>query len=185
MQDKQIYQYIIVIRNQHTAVINIFGLLLCFISLVFFSLEQSKADNLILPYIIGITFIAGLLLWNIYKHFYTDRQIFFSRALLIAGLVWTSMPFMQWLVFVFVILAILEYQAKHSMEIGFSPNEIVFNTLIKKRFRWNDLTNVILKDGLLTIDFRNNRIFQREIDAGEHEAGEEEFNAWCRQQLNN
>ena len=183
MRDHQIYQYIIVIRNRHATVINILGLLLCIISLLFFLIQQSKADHIVLPLIIGITVILGLLLWNIYKHYYTDRPIYFSRALLLSGLVWANMPFLQWLVFVFAALAILEYQAKHSLEIGFSSNEIVFNTLIKKRFQWTEVTNVILKDGLLTIDFKNNRIFQKEIDSGEEEASEEEFNNWCRKYL--
>lgn len=183
MRDHQIYQYIIVIRNQHTTVINIFGALLSVISLLFFSIEQSKADRIVVPYMIGIVVISMLLFWNIYRHFYTDKQIYFSRVLLLAGLVWTSMPFMQWLVFVFAALAILEYQAKHSMEIGFSVKEIVFNTLIKKRFTWADISNVILKDGLLTVDFKNNRVFQKEIDSGEQEASEEEFNAWCKKHL--
>ena len=183
MQDHQIYQYVIVIRNQHTTLINIFGLSLCIVSLLFFSIQQSEADRIIVPYLIGIIAITGLLLWNAYKVLYTDKQIYFSRPLLLTGLVWTSMPYMQWLVFVFAVLAVLEYQAKHALEIGFSANEIVFNTLIKKRFSWRDINNVILKDGLLTVDFRSNRIFQKEIDSGEQEATEEEFNNWCRKHL--
>jgi hypothetical protein len=93
------------------------------------------------------------------------------------------MPYWQWLVFVFVALALLEHQAKHALEIGFSSKEIVFNSLFKKRHQWSELTNVMLKDGLLTVDFKNNKLFQKEIDEGEQEASEEEFNLWCRKQL--
>ncbi|WP_315814501.1 hypothetical protein [Paraflavitalea speifideaquila] len=38
---------------------------------------------------------------------------------------------------------------------------------------------------MLTLDFVNNRILQREIEDDEDdEADEDEFNAWCRKQLN-
>jgi len=43
----------------------------------------------------------------------------------------------------------------------------------------------VLKDGLLTLDFKNNRLMQKEIadDEDEDDADEEEFNTWCRDQL--
>ncbi|MEP7258674.1 MAG: hypothetical protein ABI687_09800, partial [Flavitalea sp.] len=110
-------------------------------------------------------------------------EIYFSKALLIAGLVWTRMPYFQWLVAVFALMAILEYQAKHSPEIGFSPDKVVFFGLLRKKYSWSEIDNVILKDGLLTIDFTNNRLIQKEIESGENEASEEEFNQWCRQYL--
>ena len=39
-----------------------------------------------------------------------------------------------------------------------------------------------MKDGLLTIDFVNNRLFQKEIDSGDNEASEQEFNQWAMKQ---
>jgi len=78
----------------------------------------------------------------------------------------------------------MEYQAKYPLEIGFSDEEILRNTLIKKKYRWSDLNNVILKDGLLTIDFKNNKLFQKEaLDEEEMDAAEAEFNAYCQQRL--
>ena len=45
--------------------------------------------------------------------------------------------------------------------------------------------NVVLKDGLLTLDFKSNRLMQREVadDDDEDDADEEEFNAYCRSRL--
>lgn len=182
MADTPVYQYVIVIRNRHSRVINIFAFVLCTLSLLLFLKEQLASPGLIIPYVAGIIFIAGLLAWNIYR-LRKGVPIYFSKAMLIAAIVWTRMPYWQWLVFVFVALALLEHQAKHALEIGFSSGEIVFNTLFKKRYQWSALNNVVLKDGLLTVDFKNNRLFQREIDEGEQEASEEEFNLWCREQL--
>ncbi len=170
------------IRNTNARLINLFAFALCAMSLILFLKELLAAPRMVVPYVAGIAFITLLLVWNIFK-WKTGKHIYFSKAMLIAAIVWTRMPYWQWLVFVFAALALLEHQAKRALEIGFSSHEIVFNSLFKKRFQWSELSNVVLKDGLLTVDFRNNRLFQKEIDEGEQEASEEEFNQWCRQQL--
>jgi hypothetical protein len=42
----------------------------------------------------------------------------------------------------------------------------------------------VLRDGLLTLDFTNNRILQREVEDDEDDdADEDEFNDYCRKQL--
>lgn len=183
MKSPELYNYIVVIRNDNRRFINWTGLLLSIISALLFTREMISEARVILPLIIGVVFITGVIIYNLYNARRDDKEVYYSKALLIAGLIWTKMPYGQWLIFVFVVLAFLEYQAKLPLEIGFSSREIVFNTLFRKRFSWSDLSNVILKDGLLTVDFHNNRIFQKIIDEGESEASEQEFNEWCRLQL--
>lgn len=180
-----IYQYVVVLKNEHSKVINILGFLLGLLSIVFFGKELFEPRQTGFVYLIGIAFIAGVLIWNVYHSVYKHRKVYYSRALLIAALVWMKMPYYQWLSFVFIILALLEYQAKYSIEIGFADQEIKFNTLVKKRYKWSDFTNIVLKDGLLTLDFANNRIMQREIedDDDEDDADEKEFNEYCQRQL--
>ena len=92
---------------------------------------------------------------------------------------------MEWLFVAFILLAILERQAKFPLEIGFSESQVVFNTMLKKKYDWSQLSNVVLKDGLLTIDFHNNHLLQREVEDEEDEEDvpEEEFNEFCRAQL--
>ncbi len=164
---------------------NIIGFLLSFGSVVLFLREMILRQQLIVPYLAGIIFVILLILWSWYIAVKKEKEMYYSKALLIAGLVWTKMPYMQWLIVVFVLLALLEYQAKLAPEIGFSADHFVFNGLFKKRYRWSEIENVVLKDGLLTIDFKNNKLFQKEIDTGENEAGEGEFNGWVRDKLNN
>jgi hypothetical protein len=58
------------------------------------------------------------------------------------------------------------------------------NSLFKKRYDWTQFTNIVLKDGLITLDFANNHILQREVeDDEEDDADEEEFNEYCHHQL--
>lgn len=183
MGDNRLYTYVIVLRNETSRYVNIVGFLLVAGSALMFTREMIERHEVILPYIIGVVFIAGLLLWNTYLYFKTDKEIRYSKALLVAALVWMKMPYFQWLLIVFAVLAVLEYQAKLSAEIGFSPDLVVFNRLFRKKYSWSEIDNVVLKDGLLTIDFKNNKLFQKEIDSGENEASEMEFNLWAGRQL--
>lgn len=48
--------------------------------------------------------------------------------------------------------------------------------------KWNVLNNVVLKDGLLTIDFKNNKIIQAEITE-KQPVNEPEFNRLCNAYL--
>lgn len=83
----------------------------------------------------------------------------------------------------YVLAAIFERQVKFQQQLGFDKNGITVNSLPKKHYRWNELQNAMLKEGILTIDFRNNRIFQKEIDLDISPFLEAEFNDFCRLQL--
>ena len=179
----QLYTYIIVLRNETSRYVNFIGFILSVGSALMFTREMILRGEAVVPYLLGVVFIAGLLLWNLYAYYKLDKEIYYSKALLIAALVWMKMPYFEWLVFVLPVLALLEYQAKLSPEIGFSDDKIVFNRLFKKKYPWQEIDNVVLKDGLITIDFKNNQLFQKEIDSGDNEATEDEFNEWCRKRL--
>ncbi|HEX4876847.1 MAG TPA: hypothetical protein VFV31_09270 [Chitinophagaceae bacterium] len=66
---------------------------------------------------------------------------------------------------------------------NFSSDYINFPSFPPKRIKWDTLNNIILKDGLLTIDFKNNKIIQQMIDEQKTIVDEQEFNDFCRQQL--
>ncbi len=178
-----VYQYVVTLKNQTHRYLDILGLILSVVSVVCFSFELLRSDNVSLAYLIGVVAVLGFIIFNLTQQA-KKRKVYYSRALLLAGLVWIKMPYCSWLLFVFIVLALLEYQAKYSIEIGFSDNEIVVNSLFKKRYNWEQFNNIVLKDGLLTLDFANNRVLQREVeDDEEDDADEDEFNDYCRMQL--
>jgi hypothetical protein len=65
----------------------------------------------------------------------------------------------------------------------FSKEAITFNTFPFKNYSWQEVKNIMLKDNMLTIDFKNNKIIQREIEPAELTEEEIEFNEFCRQQM--
>jgi hypothetical protein len=93
---------------------------------------------------------------------------------------------MNWFMLFFIIMALLEKMALTPEEIGFSDSEIVFSGMMEKKASWAELSNVVLKDGIISIDFKNNKLIQKETDDGDDEdddASEEEFNQYCKERL--
>ncbi len=62
---------------------------------------------------------------------------------------------------------------------------VVHYVFYKKMFYWVDLNNVILKDRILTVDFKSNKLIQSEIDEDSCDIDEKTFNRFCSEQLLN
>ena len=83
----------------------------------------------------------------------------------------------------YIIPLFLERQIKFPEEIGFDDEGITINTFSKKFYPWSLINNVVLKDGLLTIDYKDNRLFQKEIEEQVTPVLESEFNEFCHSKL--
>ena len=44
---------------------------------------------------------------------------------------------------------------------------------------WNEFNNIILKDDMLTLDFKNNKLLQLDVVQSDKEVDEESFNNFC------
>ena len=111
---------------------------------------------------------------------------YFRMGLLIAAVGWI-IGFQRniFMAVLYALAAIIEKQVKFPPEIGFSEGEISFNSLPRKTLQWADVSNVVIKDGLLTIDHKNNKLYQKEIDGDVTPEIEAEFNAFCKEQIDN
>jgi membrane protease YdiL (CAAX protease family) len=83
--------------------------------------------------------------------------------------------------FLFMILHIAALQKPI---VSVSESQVIYPSFPRKKIDWQELSNLILKDGLLTIDFKNNRIIQQHIADISTTIDEKEFNDFCSQQLN-
>jgi hypothetical protein len=90
-----------------------------------------------------------------------------------------------WVIGVFNILfMMLHLAALQKPIVSINEKHVIYPSFPKKKIDWQELSNLILKDGLLTIDFKNNRIIQQQIANISSTIDEKEFNDFCRQQLN-
>ncbi len=177
------YDYVVTLKKGSDRQIDIISIFLCFFSVLAFVYEQVSTMHFNLFLSFACIIIAGFVFYNILSS-KKGNKVRYKNWLFIAGICWIGMPYLQWVSIVFFFLAFLEYQAKYPLEVGFTNDEVVINTLIKRRFSWSSFNNIILKEGLLTLDFKNNRIFQKEtIDDDEPDADEDEFNDYCRKRL--
>lgn len=178
-----VYQYVVTLQNRNRSLIDRFSILLTGASLLIFCIQLATEPEKRWVHLTGILLLAGLLGGNLYQQFWHNKPVFYNYLLMITGLVWASMPFYPWLSILLLIMGLLERQAKKNLEIGFSDQEIVFNSFPRKTYEWSEFANIVLLDNLLTLDFVNNRLYQRETIDEEGDAVEDEFNDYCRQRL--
>jgi hypothetical protein len=74
--------------------------------------------------------------------------------------------------------------SRREFEVIFTNKGIIYPSFPRKTFMWKDVSNVILKDGILTIDLKNNKLIQSVISKESADINEREFNLFCKEQLN-
>lgn len=107
---------------------------------------------------------------------------FESSALFIIGFTWLLMMY-WWQAAIFFVLLFLYKISQRPLIVSVSSTAVIYPSFPKKEITWNELNNVILKDDLLTIDFKNNKIIQQLILNKEPAVDEQEFNDFCKTQL--
>jgi hypothetical protein len=183
-----IFDYVVILRNTSRRSIQLLNLFLAVIAIVYLAYRFAATPFLEVYTMAGLVIIL-LLLALLYaikekrkKPFATPGSFLFFAGLLILFNKQT-----QWVEVLFafglIVLSALEEKAKANLEIGFSTQFILFDNLLKKKYQWKDFNNIVLKDNLLTLDFKNNKIFQRETIDEESDCDEEEFNEFCKEQL--
>ena len=113
-----------------------------------------------------------------YFHDNTHRSIFLWSAI---G--WARSDF-WWISILLIVFLFLDILAHRKLLIKISEKLVEFTSIPGRQIEWNELSNVILKDGLLTIDFKNNKIIQQLIQNSDWDIDETEFNIFCKEQLN-
>lgn len=113
----------------------------------------------------------------------------FVAVYLLAALVWIIATASWYFALLYLILAIIQLRIENDLFIVVSTERIQVQSFLHSAYQWPQLSNVILRGGLLTLDFKNNKILQVEPDwqmtviDKEYPVLEKEFNDFCRQQL--
>ena len=183
----KVYDYIIIFKRSGFRLVDGISQLMLLLALLVFasSIPATKAalqgGSLIL--LVIITGISGWWIYCILQQ-KEGNMPFFRIALLLAAVGWYFQTKGNYIALIYFLAAVLEKQAKFPQEVAFDDEGVVMNSFPKKYFDWTDITNVILKDGILTIDFRNNKLIQKEIETPATGKLEQEFNEFCRARLN-
>ncbi len=81
-----------------------------------------------------------------------------------------------------ILLYVLFKPVMKKKVVRISDTGIIYPSFPEKKISWQQISNLLLKDGLLTIDLKSNKLIQQYTE----ETGTDEkiFNEFCRQQLN-
>jgi hypothetical protein len=177
-----IYDYIISLKNVETRTADIISQILYFIAFSYFAFFgfYPVFNKFCL---VSAAAILICWLWLIIKQKH-GKKVYFTSGLAIAALAWFSGSHANWWIGLFYIIAALaEREFKFPKEIGFSADGIIINSLFKKRHSWSEVNNAMIKEGMLTLDLKNNKIIQKEIAEDVPPGVEAEFNQFCRDRL--
>ena len=103
---------------------------------------------------------------------------------LIIILGWINTRTYWWVAIPILIFMILDGIARRELIVKVFTDKIIYPSWPLTEIKWKELSNVILKDRMLTIDFKSDKLIQQLIDEKNTQIDEKEFNAFCQQQLN-
>ena len=86
-----------------------------------------------------------------------------------------------WLSIIEIILYTLSAIALTPITLAFTSTDVKKTGFPFKKYLWDQFANVVLKDNMLTLDFKNNKLLQAEIASTN--IIEEAFNTFAKEQL--
>src|SRR5215207_3085925 len=133
-----VYDYLVTLKNERRNVIDLISILLTGLSALFFLSQVSWPLKSSYVFLLAFGVLAAGLVLKWYNRTRKNKQVFFKWLLFLAGITWFAMPFLYWAGIPMLLLGLIEKQAKFPLEIGFKDDRIVFNTLIKKKYGWEE-----------------------------------------------
>lgn len=174
-----VYDYLITLKKPEYRWVDMVSRLMYLLALVAFSYFYTLNRERGTLYIFLVVGIIAAWIYTYYKK-RKEGEASYRFGLFLGAAGWfVGIESNLFIGALYAVAGLLEKQVKFPREIGFNEDEIIINSLPKKSIAWSDLNNVIIKDGLLTIDKKNNIIFQKEIEGQVSTSLEKEFNEFC------
>jgi hypothetical protein len=178
------YDYVITLKQRSFKGFDWVSQLLIFISLAVFGYTAYLYPDVRIQYAVLCALIIASWVYTIVKSKDKNYVPFYRFTLTLTSLGWFFQEHGNlWIGGLLIVVAFLERQVKFPEEVGFSEDGITFNSFPKKQYAWDQVSNAILKDGLLTVDKKNNKLFQKEVEQHVNPQIESEFNSFCANML--
>lgn len=186
----KVHDYIIEVKRPSYFVIDLISRLMLIIAIAVFSYAISEIREVNWLTITYGILVVGMIAWWVRCTINQKKEsiVYYRLGLLLATIGWVinykKLGGPLWIPILYFIAMLFEKQVKFPKEIAFDEEGIIINSFPKKSYRWALLSNVVLKDCILTIDFKNNKLIQKETQEDTTELEEKEFNEFCRSKLN-
>lgn len=173
-------KFIILLKNEKLKTYTVIGWLIIalnFISFIYLGISK-HTGIMALPF-----YSAGLLLLIFFFRFMSKREDVESDSLSlsfsVAIIAWIFLQ-QYWAAVIIFFLFLFQDISRRKLVILVYEDRLIYPSFPKRTIEWQEMNNAILKDGWLTIDLKNNKIFQNEIVSPTSEI---EFNEFCDAQL--
>ena len=181
-------KYSFVLKNEKTKKYRLISQLLVLFNLLGFIFLLINNEARIAK---NLTLMFAVLITAVYTFFTVIEWIskkplpdFWHRSIFgVCAIVWYREGFL-WLTIMLFLFILLDFIAHKKLVVDITDKKIFVPYILQRTIDWSEVSNVILKDGLLTIDLRNNKLFQQLILNSGDDINEKEFNDFCKQQLN-
>jgi hypothetical protein len=101
---------------------------------------------------------------------------------ILSAICWLSVS--HWMTAAIILcLGILEYLVNKDAFCRINENGITLSSFPKRTYKWKALANVVLKEGIFTIDQKNNKIFQIDVSEENLAFPEESLNNFTAKML--
>jgi hypothetical protein len=175
-------QYELVLRNEKIGYYNVLGwiIIICSVVGLIIDVAVNKFQKPI-PVLLAAVALLSIFILRYFKESKKIPSLLPAYGVLAVAWIFSGHEIISLFLIVFGILHAI---AIRSFIVEISADLVIFPSFPKKKIKWNELSQLILKDGLLTIDFKNNQLIQQLVDETKTSLEEKEFNEYCRQQLN-
>ncbi len=176
---KKEFPYIVVLANTIRRPAYFISWLLVLITLasgMYFTL--SHLSRAVIPLLVMMMIMIIVLIVSL-RRTKKDEYPSFFWAIVVAALCWRLLPGGYYMLLLLLLAALLERQSHIPVEIGIDKEGITFNHFPTRFYSWGDIQRCLVKEGLLTIDYKNNRLYQKEVAADITQEDEIELNQFC------
>lgn len=112
-----------------------------------------------------------------------DLLMTINIAFFFSALIWFLLEFYL-IFFLLIIFALSGMFALRKLIVVFGTKFISYPSFPRKKITWNEVSNLILKDNILTIDLKNNNLIQHTINENENkELDEAAFNEFVKNNI--
>lgn len=180
-------QFTLTLKDNTQKAFNSFSWFLLFLHLVIISVIIINTADVYHRNVAWIAVSLFILLLFIFFFFKDKFKLINFQAvafLLMAGFWIAQLAWVPALALIIIIIFARFILQKKSTATFSGGNIVIEKSLFKKVHSWSEVENVVLKDHLLSVDFKNNHLIQVEITKESFSINETAFNQFCQSQLN-
>jgi hypothetical protein len=176
-------KYSFTLKDNNQKAYYLFTWFLFFLHVAAAAFTLNSADNkvkLSTYILLGFYAVSGIIYFFYRKHASATATFSLLLALLYGHFWFKQVGIIAMIVFAAVYIIVTIVKGKRTTVL-FSDEGIQLTRVFKTAvFLWTEMDNVILKDNLLTIDFKTNKIIQVEIAEQSTAVDEMAFNLFCK-----